>query len=140
MCSARATLTRAVTYRILVINLQKHFMAQTHERDQSTMSTTSNRPYDETNIEDREEVKEPPNYRVLLHNDDFSTKQFVVQMLITVFNKSLAEATEIMWRTHQSGVGLCGIYPLDVAETKVNVATEAARDAGFPLRLTMEEE
>lgn len=104
------------------------------------MSTTSNRPYDETNIEEREEVKEPPNYRVLLHNDDFSTKQFVVQMLITVFNKSLAEATEIMWRTHQSGVGLCGIYPLDVAETKVNVATEAARDAGFPLRLTMEEE
>jgi ATP-dependent Clp protease adaptor protein ClpS len=44
-----------------------------------------------------------------------------------------------MWRTHRSGVGLCGIYPLDVAETKVNVATEAARGAGFPLRLTIEE-
>ncbi len=98
MCSARATLTRAVTYRILVINLQKHFMAQTHERDQSTMSTTSNRPYDETNIEEREEVKEPPNYRVLLHNDDFSTKQFVV---------ASAKAWPKCWESNPTFSGLC---------------------------------
>jgi ATP-dependent Clp protease adaptor protein ClpS len=104
------------------------------------MSTTKNLPYEETDSEVRDEVKEPPDYRVLLHNDDFTTKQFVVEMLVGVFNKSLEEATEIMWRTHRSGVGLCGIYPLDVAETKVNVATEAARGAGFPLRLTIEEE
>ncbi|RPJ72621.1 MAG: ATP-dependent Clp protease adaptor ClpS [Desulfobacteraceae bacterium] len=104
------------------------------------MSTTKNLPYAETDGEIREAVEEPPDYRVLLHNDDFTTKQFVVEMLMAVFNKSPEEATEIMWRTHQSGVGLCGIYPLDVAETKVNVATEAARDAGFPLRLTIEEE
>jgi ATP-dependent Clp protease adaptor protein ClpS len=104
------------------------------------MSTSDNLPYEETGIEEREELKEPTEYRVLLHNDDFTTKQFVVQMLMAVFNKSMEEATEIMWRAHQSGVGLCGIYPLDVAETKVGVATEAARDAGFPLRLTIEEE
>ena len=103
------------------------------------MSTTKNLPYEETDGEVREEVEEPSDYRVLLHNDDFTTKQFVVEMLMAVFNKSMEQATQIMWRTHQSGVGLCGVYPLDVAETKVTVATEAARDAGFPLRLTIEE-
>ncbi len=85
------------------------------------------------------EVTEPPDYRVLLHNDDYTTKEFVVQMLVAVFNKSVEEAAEIMWRAHQSGVGLCGVYPRDVAETKVNVAMEAARESGYPLMLTIEE-
>jgi ATP-dependent Clp protease adaptor protein ClpS len=88
----------------------------------------------------REEVTKPPDYRVLIHNDDFTTKQFVVEVLMGVFNKSAAEASEIMWHAHQSGVGLCGIYPRDVAETKVSVAVEAAREKGYPLMFTIEEE
>jgi len=88
----------------------------------------------------RDEITEPPQYKVLIHNDDFTPKAFVVEILMKVFNKSMDEATGIMWLTHENGTGLCGIYPLEVAETKVNLVTEAARDSGFPLRLTIEEE
>lgn len=88
----------------------------------------------------RDEVTEPPLYKVLIHNDDYTPKDFVVEILIKVFNKPMDEATGIMWHTHENGTGLCGIYPLEVAETKVNMVMEAARDSGFPLRLTIEEE
>lgn len=87
-----------------------------------------------------EQPTEPPLYRVLLHNDDFTTKEFVVEMLVAVFNKTVAEATALMWHTHRHGVGLCGVYTFEVAETKVQIATEAARENGFPLRLTIEPE
>jgi len=90
--------------------------------------------------ESRDEVTEPPLYKVLIHNDDYTTKDFVVELLVVVFNKSLEEATQVMWQTHRNGTGLCGIYPLEVAETKVKVVTEAARESGFPLKLTIEEE
>lgn len=88
----------------------------------------------------RDEVTEPPLYKVLIHNDDYTPKDFVVEILIKVFNKPMDEATSIMWHTHENGTGFCGIYPLEVAETKVNMVMEAARDSGFPLRLTTEEE
>jgi ATP-dependent Clp protease adaptor protein ClpS len=88
----------------------------------------------------RDEVTEPPLYKVLIHNDDYTPRAFVVEILIKVFNKPMDEATGIMWHTHENGTGLCGIYPLEVAETKVNMVTEAARDSGFPLRLTIEED
>jgi ATP-dependent Clp protease adaptor protein ClpS len=90
--------------------------------------------------ETRDEVAEPPLYRVLIHNDDFTTKDFVVSLLVVVFNKSVEEATQIMWQAHRNGTGLCGVYPLEVAETKVKVVTEAARENGFPLKLTIEPE
>ena len=88
----------------------------------------------------RDKVTEPSLYRVLIHNDDFTTKAFVVDVLMGVFNKSMDEATRIMWQAHRNGTGLCGVYPLEVAETKVQVVTEAARENGFPLRLSLEEE
>ena len=88
----------------------------------------------------RDQTAEPPLYRVLIHNDDYTTKAFVVEILVVVFNKSMDEATQIMWSAHKNGTGLCGIYPFEVAETKVKIVTEAARENGFPLRLTIEEE
>jgi len=88
----------------------------------------------------RDRITEPPMYKVLIHNDDFTTKAFVVDVLIGVFNKSMDEAMRIMWQAHQSGTGLCGIYPLEVAETKVRMVTDAARENGFPLKLSVEEE
>lgn len=87
-----------------------------------------------------EETTEPPMYKVLIHNDDYTTKEFVVQILMAVFNKSMGEASQIMWKAHKTGVGLCGIYPFEVAETKVNTVTTTARENGFPLKTTMEEE
>ena len=87
-----------------------------------------------------EEVTEPPMFKVLLHNDDFTTKEFVVKILVSVFSKSLDEATQLMWAVHKNGVGICGVYPFEIAETKVNIVTATARENGFPLRSTMEPE
>ena len=87
-----------------------------------------------------EEITEPPMYKVLLHNDDFTTKAFVVDVLIGIFNKSQEEATHLMWHIHKNQIGVCGIYPLEMAETKIAQVTALARENGFPLKSTMEAE
>jgi ATP-dependent Clp protease adaptor protein ClpS len=87
-----------------------------------------------------EETREPPLYRVLLLNDDYTTMEFVVQVLITVFSKSVEEATRIMLSVHHRGSGVCGVYPFEVAETKVETVHSLARERGFPLRCVMEQE
>jgi len=79
-------------------------------------------------------------WRVLLHNDDYTTQEFVVYVLETVFNKPQAEAFAIMMRVHQSGLGIAGIYTRDVAETKVKAARQLAEQNEFPLLVTMEPE
>ena len=88
----------------------------------------------------KEKITEPPMYKVLLHNDDFTTKAFVVEILTAVFNKSVEEATRLMWLVHRNGIGVCGVYPYEVAETKVNLVKRVARENGFPLKATMERE
>ena len=88
----------------------------------------------------REEVKEPPLYKVLLLNDDYTTMEFVVEVLRYVFNKTIEQATRIMLNVHQNGVGICGIYPYEIAETKVNTVDALSRERGFPLKCTMERE
>jgi len=87
-----------------------------------------------------EEVDEPPMYKVLLHNDDYTTKVFVIGILTAYFNKSMEEATQIMWHIHKKGIGVCGVYPYEVAETKVSLVSEVARENGYPLKSTMEPE
>lgn len=82
--------------------------------------------------------QDPELYKVLLLNDDYSTMDFVIEVLETVFQKSPAEAYRIMIHVHTKGQGLAGVYPWEVAETKVATVTEMAKDAGFPLRATIE--
>ena len=86
------------------------------------------------------EVREPRRYRVLLHNDDYTTMEFVVDILISIFRKSPDEATAIMVTVHKNGLGNCGVYTAEVAETKVAQVHDRARKAGYPLRCSMEEE
>jgi ATP-dependent Clp protease adaptor protein ClpS len=88
----------------------------------------------------RQETKKPELFKVLLLNDDYTTMDFVVEILETVFNKPPAEAYRIMMAVHTQGQGLCGVYPFEVAETKVATVVELARAQGFPLRATMEPE
>ncbi len=95
---------------------------------------------EEVLTETEEEVEEPPMYRVLLHNDDYTTMEFVVEVLMYVFNKSVEDATRIMLNVHQIGIGVCGVYTYDVAETKVSTVEALARENGHPLKCTMEEE
>jgi ATP-dependent Clp protease adaptor protein ClpS len=84
--------------------------------------------------------KRPRRFRVLLHNDDFTTMEFVVQVLAEHFEKPPAEATQIMLQVHHKGVGVAGVYPRDVAETKIAEVTASARAQGMPLLLTLEPE
>jgi len=85
-----------------------------------------------------QELKEPPMYRVLLYNDDYTTMDFVVQILEEIFNKSPSDAIKIMLNVHRNGVGICGYYTGEVAETKVRAVHVRAREADFPLRASME--
>jgi len=88
----------------------------------------------------KEEAKEPSMYKVLLHNDDYTTMDFVVEILITVFNKSTEESILIMMSVHRQGIGICGLYTFEVAETKMNSVHALAREKGFPLRCSIEKE
>jgi ATP-dependent Clp protease adaptor protein ClpS len=87
-----------------------------------------------------QEVDEPPMYKVMLLNDDYTTMEFVVEVLVYVFQKSAEQATQIMLNVHRSGVGVCGIYPLEIAETKVDTVLRLAQENGFPLKCIMERE
>lgn len=86
------------------------------------------------------DTQEPPMYRVILHNDDYTTRDFVVEVLVYVFHKPVDEAMTLMWQVHRKGAGVAGIYSRDVAETKVSAVNSLARENGFPLRTTMEPE
>jgi len=86
------------------------------------------------------ELAPPKQYRVILHNDDVTTMDFVVEILKTVFHKTHDEAEAIMWAVHETGRAVCGVYTYEIAETKVEQVRRAARQHGFPLLATMEEE
>jgi ATP-dependent Clp protease adaptor protein ClpS len=86
------------------------------------------------------DVTEPPLYRVLLLNDDYTTMDLVVEILRSVFNKSTEEAMRIMLNVHHAGAGICGVFSFEVAETKVDTVHTLAREHGFPLKSTMERE
>jgi ATP-dependent Clp protease adaptor protein ClpS len=88
----------------------------------------------------RQETKKPELFKVLLLNDDYTTMDFVVDILESIFHKQPAEAFRIMMAVHTQGKGLCGVYPHEVAETKVAAVEARARDNGFPLRAAMEPE
>ena len=87
----------------------------------------------------RSETKEPAQHRVVLLNDDYTPMQFVVDVLETVFQKSPAEAYRIMMQVHLDGRGEAGVYPWEVAETKVDALMSLAREAGHPLQATIED-
>jgi ATP-dependent Clp protease adaptor protein ClpS len=83
-------------------------------------------------------TREPEQYRVLLHNDDYTTMDFVIIILETVCHKGPAEAYRIMMKVHTEGQGIAGVYPYEVAETKIEKVHETARANGFPLRASVE--
>ena len=91
-------------------------------------------------VRERREVEKPRRFKVLLHNDDYTTMEFVVHVLLKYFRKSGFEANRIMLRVHEDGVGVAGVYPFDVAETKVAQVVSEARDQGMPLQLSLEAE
>jgi len=88
--------------------------------------------------EDSTKVKEPSMYKVLLHNDDYTSMEFVVILLEKIFHKSTAEATRIMLNVHQQGIGVAGVYNKEIAETKVAIVHDLAQKNDYPLRCSIE--
>ncbi len=103
------------------------------------MSTEHDAPRHQGDILVEDDIREPRMFRVLIHNDDYTTMEFVIAILVEVFRKSMQEATRIMMSVHEKGTGQCGIYTHEVAETKVALVHARARREGFPLRCTLEE-
>lgn len=90
--------------------------------------------------ERKQKLQKPPLYKVLLHNDDFTTMDFVVFVLVQVFHKAEEEAIQIMLAVHQQGVGVAGVFTYEVAETKINQVHNLAKAHEYPLLCTLEEE
>ena len=88
----------------------------------------------------QERVKKPRMYRVLMHNDDYTTREFVVEVLRSVFRHSESEAVRIMLHVHYNGLGVAGVYTREVAETKIQTVEQLAREREYPLQLSMEPE
>jgi len=88
---------------------------------------------------DDQEIKEPKEYVVVLLNDDYTTKEFVVEVLMAIFHKKIEEANQIMHKVHNTGRGAVGIYTWDIAQTKVDQVHNIARQCEFPLKCIVEE-
>jgi ATP-dependent Clp protease adaptor protein ClpS len=89
--------------------------------------------------DEKQKVLEPPLYKVLLHNDDYTTMDFVITILETVFHKDPGAATRIMLNVHQQGIGIAGIYTREIADTKIYIVHDLARRNEFPLKCSMEQ-
>ncbi|MFM2152651.1 MAG: ATP-dependent Clp protease, adapter protein ClpS [Pseudomonadota bacterium] len=99
-----------------------------HEREGGTTTLTRT----------EKKLKKPPQYKVLLHNDDYTTREFVVFALETIFHHDEASATRIMFHVHTNGVGVAGVYSHEIAETRAGKCEALARANGYPLRLSIE--
>ena len=89
--------------------------------------------------ESKEKLEKPPLFKVLLHNDHYTTMEFVVYVLVTVFNKNEDEAFRIMLAVHNEGVGVAGVYTFEIAETKAQKVMDLAREQEYPLMCSVQE-
>ncbi|MBF0449273.1 MAG: ATP-dependent Clp protease adapter ClpS [Candidatus Magnetomorum sp.] len=94
---------------------------------------------EDTDTNTEEDILEPSMYKVIMYNDHYTTMEFVVYVLEKIFHKSLKEALRIMLNIHNKGAGICGVYPAEVAETKIMTVHQMARENEFPLKCEMEE-
>ena len=91
-----------------------------------------------TVTKDRSKVQEPSLYKVLLHNDDYTSMEFVIAVLERVFRKNTSEATKVMMNVHQEGIGIAGIFTREICETKAAIVHDLARQSEYPLRCSVE--
>lgn len=102
------------------------------------------RPEDESGVatvtRPAKKTKQPPLYKVLFHNDDYTTREFVVYVLQTIFHHTEPDAVRIMWHVHTNGVGVAGVFTYEIAETKARKVEVLARQHEYPLRVSVEPE
>ena len=95
---------------------------------------------EKTKLSEQDSLQEPPLYKVLLHNDDYTTMDFVIMILQTVFLKSIDEATRIMLNVHHQGIGIAGVFTREIGETKVAIVHRLAKKNQFPLKCSLEKD
>ena len=86
------------------------------------------------------DIANPPMYKVILHNDDYTPMDFVIEILVKIFHKNIDEANDIMWQVHEKGKAVCGVYVKEIAQTKAHQVKSNAKTNGFPLLATIEAE
>lgn len=104
------------------------------------MSESKSKRGESTETKERRKTKRPRRYKVVILNDDYTTMEFVIEILMRHFRKTVAEATQVMLQVHHNGSGVAGVYTRDVAESKVAEVQEDARVSGQPLKLSTEPE
>ena len=104
------------------------------------MSQTSTEISIKSSSKKKDKTAKPPMYKVIILNDDYTTMDFVVEILVKIFRKNLEKANEIMLNVHRRGKGICGLYTREIAETKIETVHALAQEQGFPLKCTMEKE
>ena len=107
--------------------------------DKGKDRTSEGNPTTGVVVRSKPKTRKPSMYKVIMLNDDYTPMEFVVMVLERIFNKSHEEAIKIMLHVHQKGVGVCGVYTYEVAETKIMQVSRLAREHGYPLKATMEE-
>ena len=108
--------------------------------DRDVIASSENDTDQNVLVDTRSKTKRPPLYKVLLLNDDYTPMEFVVEMLQTYFSKSQEQATEIMLHIHQKGLGVCGLYTFEIAESKAAQVLDKARKNQHPLQIKLEKE
>lgn len=93
---------------------------------------------EESTCDDQTDLREPPLFKVILHNDDYTTMDFVVMILTDIFGRSIAEATQIMLNVHHQGRGIAGVFTKEIGETKILIVHQLAKDNQFPLKCSLE--
>ena len=124
----------------MLINNSSYFLSEiTLNSDEDNNDDFKNK-FSSIVLEEKPKLKKPPLYKVIMLNDDYTPMEFVIEMLQTYFSKSQEQATEIMLHIHQKGIGICGLYTYEIAESKATQVLDKARKNQHPLQIKLEKE
>ena len=124
----------------MLINNSNYFLSEiTLNSDEENNDNFKNK-FSSIVLEEKPKLKKPPLYKVIMLNDDYTPMEFVIEMLQTYFSKSQEQATEIMLHIHQKGIGVCGLYTYEIAESKATQVLDKARKNQHPLQIKLEKE
>ena len=124
----------------MLINDSSYFLSEiTLNSDEENNDDFKNK-FSSIVLEEKPKLKKPPLYKVIMLNDDYTPMEFVIEMLQTYFSKSQEQATEIMLHIHQKGIGICGLYTYEIAESKATQVLDKARKNQHPLQIKLEKE
>jgi len=124
----------------VLINNSSYFLSEITLNSDENKNDDFKNKFSSVVLEEKPKLKKPPLYKVIMLNDDYTPMEFVIEMLQTYFSKSQEQATEIMLHIHQKGIGICGLYTYEIAESKATQVLDKARKNQHPLQIKLEKE